>query len=1004
MTEPLTMLVIEHDTPGLSETLDSLRRAGHLILCVSTGEAGLELAKTAAVTLLLIGETPAGMTVQDLCRQFRADALLCEMCIAVLCPSEIGEEKLRDFEPLAVHILLDSTPPPLLCAQIQGLLRTSAAQATLREEQERLLLAIDAVNEGIWDVNYEHDAPQLFWNPQYYRMLGYEPGELTPSIETWNTLLHPEDRPLAQQKFLECLEGSQNEYAHEARFHAKTGEWKWIEVKGRVVKRDAQGQLLRMIGTHTDITTRKQAEESLRYNEAQYYLLFNGMLEGFALHEILCDADGVPVDYRFLAVNAAFETLTGLRKEDLLGKTVREIMPATESLWIERYGRVALSGEPMQFEEYSASLQKYYEVRAYSQERGKFAVVFHDVTARKQIEDALRKSEERFRMFMCNFPGLAYIKDADLRVIFANQGFSTYLGINPANMFGKINGELFPPDFAAEITADDRHVLDSGQNHMIEETFAGRIWRTYKFAIPQQHEPALLGGFTIDITEQKESEKLLADSEKKFAATFKLNPEPTAMTVIPTGEILEVNRAFEQWSGYSRDALIGRTTVELNLWVIPSERQQMLAQLKADSIVEGMPVKVRLKHGDIRDVLFSAAIVPLEEQQILLTVAHDITHIRQTEQALRESGQRLSFALEGTSDALWDWDVQTGKTYFSPRYYTMLGYEPDEFPSDYDHWREHLHPDDLRRTEDALVAHFSGDAPGYAIEFRMKAKQGGWRWILGRGKVMERDAHGHAIRMTGTHTDITERKQTEAEIRRLNAELEARVQQRTAALEAANKELQAFAYVVSHDLKTPLRGISQIAYWLSNDYANSFDADGQELIALMIARVKRMDSLIDGILTYSRIGRVESASIPVNLSDAVQEALELLAPPPQIAIVIETALPTVIGDAVRFTQVFENLLSNAIKFMDKPEGRIRIGCVSDGDVWKCYVADNGPGIDPKYHERIFRIFQTLAPRDDHESTGIGLALTQKIIEFYGGRIWVESEPGTGSTFFFTLPK
>ena len=269
---------------------------------------------------------------------------------------------------------------------------------------------------------------------------------------------------------------------------------------------------------------------------------------------------------------------------------------------------------------------------------------------------------------------------------------------------------------------------------------------------------------------------------------------------------------------------------------------------------------------------------------------------------------------------------------------------------------------------------------------------------------MERDAHGHAIRMTGTHTDITERKQTEAEIRRLNAELEARVQQRTAALEAANKELQAFAYVVSHDLKTPLRGISQIAYWLSNDYANLFDAEGQELIELMIARVKRMDSLIDGILAYSRIGRVESASEPVSLSEVVQEALELLTLPADISITIETELPTVIGDIVRLTQVFENLLSNAIKFMDKPAGRIRIGCVSDGDFWKCYVADNGPGIDSKYHERIFRIFQTLAPRDVHESTGIGLTLAQKIIEFCGGKIWVESEIGKGSTFFFTLPK
>ena len=879
MNHQLTILVIEHDTQRLPETLDMLRRAGYATRHAFTAEAGLALARSACPAALLLCDAPTDMPIPELCRTVRADALLCEMFIVFLCPPNISENALNDIEPHVDAILLRSAPEYIVSAQLKALMRANMAQAAaMRANQERLLLAIDAVNEGIWDLNYEHGAPQLFWNAQYYTILGYEPDEFPPAIETWKALLHPDDLPAAYQKFVNCVEHLSNDYEHEARLLTNTREWKWIAMKGRVVKRDKEGRMLRMVGTHSDITARKQAE------------------------------------------------------------------------------------------------------------------------------DALRKSEERFRLFMRNFPGIAYIKDADTCVIFANQGFLTYLGLNPSEMLGKTNRDLFPPDFAAKITADDRRVVDSGQNGMLEETFGGRVWRTYKFAIPQQNDPPLLGGFTLDITNQKEAERLLADSEKKFAAAFRLNPEPMAITVISTGEILDINRAYEQWSGYSRNELIGQTSLEAHLWVEASDRQRVISQLNADLSVEGLPVKVRLKNGDIRDVLFSAAIVPLEDQQILLTVAHDITPIRQTEQALRKSEQRLSFALEGTSDALWDWDVQTGTTYFSPRYYTMLGYEPDEFPSDYDHWRDHLHPDDLRPTEEALVAHFAGDAPGYAIEFRMKTKQGGWRWILGRGKAMERDAAGRAIRMTGTHTDITERKEAEAEIRRLNAELEERVRQRTAALEAANKELQAFAYVVSHDLKTPLRGISQIAYWLASDYAQAFDAEGQQLLSMMIARVKRMDSLIDGILAYSRIGRAEGANEPVNLHDALKEARELLAPPDGIMISVDTDFPTVIGDAVRLTQVFQNLLSNAIKFMDKPDGRIRVGCLSDGEVWRCYVADNGPGIDPKYHDRIFRIFQTLAPRDDHESTGIGLAVAQKIIEFYGGRIWVESEPGQGSTFFFTLPK
>jgi PAS domain S-box-containing protein len=251
--------------------------------------------------------------------------------------------------------------------------------------------------------------------------------------------------------------------------------------------------------------------------------------------------------------------------------------------------------------------------------------------------------------------------------------------------------------------------------------------------------------------------------------------------------------------------------------------------------------------------------------------------------------------------------------------------------------------------------------------------------------------------------DITEQKQAEAKIAQLNEELERRVIERTMELETANNELKEFAYIVSHDLKAPLRGISQLSQWLIHDYASHFDASGKEMLNLLIGRAKRMSNLIDGILQYSRVGRSKVNYVTVDLKKLVQEVIDLLTPPAHIRIEIVTDLPVVMGDNVRLEQVFQNLIGNAIKFMDKAEGLIHIGCEEADQFWKFWIKDNGPGIDLKYHERIFQIFQSLMPRDELESTGIGLTLVKKIITLYGGKVWLESEIGAGTTFYFTLP-
>jgi light-regulated signal transduction histidine kinase (bacteriophytochrome) len=223
-------------------------------------------------------------------------------------------------------------------------------------------------------------------------------------------------------------------------------------------------------------------------------------------------------------------------------------------------------------------------------------------------------------------------------------------------------------------------------------------------------------------------------------------------------------------------------------------------------------------------------------------------------------------------------------------------------------------------------------------------------------------------------------------------------------LEKVNRELKDFAYIVSHDLKAPLRGIATLAEWIATDYADKLDEQGREQINLLTGRVVRMQNLIDGILQYSRIGRVKEKKDVVNLNDLVSEVVDMVAPPENISITIENELPTIECERTRITQVFQNLISNAVKYMDKPQGQVKIGCIEEDDRWKFSVSDNGQGIEEKHFERIFQLFQTLSSHDKSESTGIGLTVAKKIVELCGGSIWVQSKVGEGSTFFFTLPK
>lgn len=219
-----------------------------------------------------------------------------------------------------------------------------------------------------------------------------------------------------------------------------------------------------------------------------------------------------------------------------------------------------------------------------------------------------------------------------------------------------------------------------------------------------------------------------------------------------------------------------------------------------------------------------------------------------------------------------------------------------------------------------------------------------------------------------------------------------------------NKELKDFASIVSHDLKAPLRGIKSLATWILDDSSGKLGEQGNEQMKLLLGRVERMYNLIEGVLQYSRAGRTEENIVKINLEEFIPETIDMLVPPENISITIEDKMPAIECSETHMMQLFQNLLSNAIKYMDKPKGQIKVGCVEEDGSWKFSISDNGPGIEEKYFDKIFKMFQALSVSEDIEGTGVGLTVAKKIVELYGGKIWVESKVGKGSTFFFTLPK
>jgi len=427
--------------------------------------------------------------------------------------------------------------------------------------------------------------------------------------------------------------------------------------------------------------------------------------------------------------------------------------------------------------------------------------------------------------------------------------------------------------------------------------------------------------------------------------------------------------------------------------------------------------KYRFDESIYLKALRDVPVISEEKVKIAMEFLLDMTHLisemtfqkleqMELNEELRKSEERWQFAIEGNGDGLWDWNLQTNELYLSKQWKTMLGYDDIEISNNIDEWEKRVHPEDLKRAQEAIQNYLNKTTKVFSIEHRLQCKNGSYKWINSRGKIISWTDDGKPLRFIGTHNDITDHKKVEGEIKSLNQTLEHRVFERTAQLQSANKELESFSYSISHDLRAPLRAIFGFSQIISQRHKDSLNAEGRQYVDYVVDASIRMEQLINDLLSYSRLGRAGVTLVPVALTKIIDDVYsDFKAELKEINGTFETdnELPTILGDDSLLHQIFSNLIGNAIKYR-RAEVPLKINIQSEpiAEGYQVKVIDNGIGISDKHYDKIFNVFQRLHSETKYSGTGIGLANVKKAVTLLRGTIQVESIVNSGSTFIINF--
>lgn len=458
--------------------------------------------------------------------------------------------------------------------------------------------------------------------------------------------------------------------------------------------------------------------------------------------------------------------------------------------------------------------------------------------------------------------------------------------------------------------------------------------------------------------------------------------------------ILEVNPAFERQTGL-RDAT-GKGIREL----IPNHEQYWF-DIYGRVATTGRPVRFENRSRGLQrwyDV-YAFRIGSIRERKVAV-LFNDITKRKETEETLRDAQVKLQLAIEGSDIGIWDWNIITGERVWSDRSKEMFGI-PLASTVTRELFLERVHPDDRASVTTALAAALE-QGNDYSQEYRVIHPDGQQRWVLTKGRVFY-DDQGTATRMSGTVIDITASKRTQEESKE---HLERLIAERTARLQETVSELESFSYTVSHDLRSPLRAMQAFAYMTAEEYGACLDETGRGYLKRIDAAARRMDTLIQDVIAYSRAAPASLEIMPVNLNDILEEVIQQY---PSVNVAHATfeiagQLHGVSGSPSTLVQVLSNILTNAVKFV--PHGgkaHVKVWTERSGEKVRLFVQDNGIGIPEEVLPKIFEPFQRGHADRGYDGTGIGLAIARKAVTRMGGSIGVKSTVGQGSTFWIELP-
>ena len=453
------------------------------------------------------------------------------------------------------------------------------------------------------------------------------------------------------------------------------------------------------------------------------------------------------------------------------------------------------------------------------------------------------------------------------------------------------------------------------------------------------------------------------------------------------------NPALERIVGKSSDDLLGKNDLEIysdhEIGRTILENDNKIMDLGKEEILEEV---VETQDG-IRSFISVKTPRFNNEGRVIgiVGISHDITGRKKIEEALKKSESNLAGAQHIAHIGSWEWNIKTGDITWSNELYSLYKLDPNKFTPTMSSFAEYVHPDDEEYVNQILDQLLSKGKSHF--DFRIVLDDGSIHVLNTIAEVAEFDKNGNPLIILGINQDITERK-----------EIELKLNENMKKLAQSNKELEQFAYITSHDLREPLRMITSFLQLLERRYKDQLDQDANEFIGFAVNGAKRLDTMTKDLLQYSQITHKKGEIVPVNFEHVLEHTLTNLKV--QIeennAIITHDPLPTINGDEELKIQLFQNIIGNAIKYRSQKTPKIHISATKEKNQYLFNIKDNGIGISSKHLERIFTIFQRLHTQEEYEGTGIGLAIAQKIIHQQGGQIWVESELGKGTTFYFTI--